>query len=385
MIVSNVKLVNWKNFQSCDVRLSERTFLVGANASGKSNFLDAIRFLHDLAKPGGGLQTAVSSRGGMKRLRCLAARQKAYVSVWVQLAETSGAEPVWEYRVDFVSVGGGVVKSAASIARETVCHLGDTILDRTKDSEDEDGETLKYTHLEQAFANKEFRDLKDYFEKVDYLNVVPQLVRESNSVVFSSEKEDYYGRNFLQRLGSLNENTRKAYFNRVGDALKKAVPQLADLSFVRDEMGTPHLEARYEHWRAQGSKQREDQFSDGTIRLIGFLFAVLDNKSALLLEEPESNLHTAVVSHLPELISRLQRSKREARQVIITTHSYEMLDNEGIGSDEVLLLCPSREGTTVVNTSEMEDVRAELEAGFTVADALMPLTKPDKVEQLSLF
>jgi predicted ATP-dependent endonuclease of OLD family len=47
VIITNVKLVNWKNFKSVDVQLRERMFVVGANASGKSNFFDVFRFLFD--------------------------------------------------------------------------------------------------------------------------------------------------------------------------------------------------------------------------------------------------------------------------------------------------------------------------------------------------
>lgn len=53
MYISRVKLYNWKNFRECDVRLSERCFVVGANATGKSNFLDVFRFLRDIVKEGG--------------------------------------------------------------------------------------------------------------------------------------------------------------------------------------------------------------------------------------------------------------------------------------------------------------------------------------------
>lgn len=53
MYISRVKLYNWKNFRECDVRLSQRCFAVGANATGKSNFLDVFRFLRDIVKEGG--------------------------------------------------------------------------------------------------------------------------------------------------------------------------------------------------------------------------------------------------------------------------------------------------------------------------------------------
>ncbi len=54
MIVSHITLKNWYDFQSVDVDLSNRVFLVGPNASGKSNFLDVFRFMRDIAKLGGG-------------------------------------------------------------------------------------------------------------------------------------------------------------------------------------------------------------------------------------------------------------------------------------------------------------------------------------------
>ncbi|HLA43889.1 MAG TPA: AAA family ATPase, partial [Aggregatilineales bacterium] len=65
MRFSRIELTNWKNFQHIEVDLPDRVFLIGPNASGKSNFLDAFRFLRDLARPGGGLQNACEVRGGV--------------------------------------------------------------------------------------------------------------------------------------------------------------------------------------------------------------------------------------------------------------------------------------------------------------------------------
>ena len=53
MRVTRLILKNWKNFPSVDVALGARVFLVGPNASGKSNLLDAIRFLRDVVVEGG--------------------------------------------------------------------------------------------------------------------------------------------------------------------------------------------------------------------------------------------------------------------------------------------------------------------------------------------
>ena len=59
MRITRVRLQNWKNFTNLDVSVRERTFLVGPNASGKSNFLDVIRFMMDMVRPGGGLERAL--------------------------------------------------------------------------------------------------------------------------------------------------------------------------------------------------------------------------------------------------------------------------------------------------------------------------------------
>lgn len=385
MIVKRIKLHNWKNFQNCDISLTERTFVIGANASGKSNFIDALRFLRDVSKQAGGLQYAVEERGGITKIRCLAARTSTDVRIVVELGEPDSNEATWTYELGFSHTGGGIMKNQVRINQERVYFNEQKkyILDRTKNSEEEDDETLKYTHLEQVSLNKEFRVIQSFFQSIEYLNIVPQFVRESSSAVHTRLKEDYYGRNFLERLAKKNERVRNSYFKKINQFLKIAVPQLSELSFRKDEMGVPHLEARYEHWRAKGSKQQEEQFSDGTIRLIGFLFCLIDCNGLVLLEEPEINLHSGIVAKLPEFIASIQRTKKQTQQVIITTHSYEMLANEDIGTNEVLLLQGSKEGTTIAKVSDVEHVKAVIDAGFSMAEAVLPQTKPSNIDALS--
>lgn len=382
MIVTRLKLENWKNFHQCNVRLSERCFVVGANASGKSNFLDVFRFLRDITRTGGGLQAAVASRGGMKKIRCLAARTRSFISIGTTLASSLENETEWEYKLAFKHVGGGIRRNEVAIIYEEVFHNGKCILKRHEDDPKEDNETLKYTHLEQPTTNKDFRELKVFFDNIQYLNVVPQLVRESGSLQFSGEKEDYFGRNFIRRLSILNERTRDSYFKKINEVLRLAVPQLENLSLVSDEMGVPHLEAKYVHWRASGSKQQEEQFSDGTLRLIGFLFALIDSAGLTLLEEPETNLHSAIVAQFPEFIAKIQRVRKDMRQVILTTHSFDILSNEGISGEEVLVLTNTKEGTDVSNVNDIIQIRAMLNAGFTIADAVIPYSMPKGIDQM---
>ena len=385
MIISKIELFNWKNFHRCEVGVQERCFVVGANAAGKSNFIDALRFLRDVAKQGGGLQTAVRVRGGITKIRCLAAREQSNVKLAIELSESDSRELCWHYELNFKHTGGGIRENQVKIVSEKVFSGREQryVLDRSAETLGEDEETLKYTYLEQPNANKDFRVIQQFLQNVEYLNVVPQMVRESASSSYSGDKEDYYGRNFLKRLALLNDNTRRSYFRKINEFLKLAVPQLEELSFVKDEIGVPHLEARYVHWRARGSKQQEMQFSDGTLRLIGFLFALIDSNGVLLLEEPEINLHPGIVAQFPEFIAKIQRVKKGGRQVFITTHSYDILSNEGIAPEEVLLLTNSPEGTEVEVLSNGEKAKNILAAGFSMADVVMPLTKPWSIESMS--
>ena len=385
MIISKIELFNWKNFHRCEVGVQERCFVVGANAAGKSNFIDALRFLRDVAKQGGGLQTAVRVRGGITKIRCLAAREQSNVKLAIELSESDSRELCWHYELNFKHTGGGIRENQVKIVSEKVFSGREQryVLDRSAETLGEDEETLKYTYLEQPNANKDFRVIQQFLQNVEYLNVVPQMVRESASSSYSGDKEDYYGRNFLKRLALLNDNTRRSYFRKINEFLKLAVPQLEELSFVKDEIGVPHLEARYVHWRTRGSKQQEMQFSDGTLRLIGFLFALIDSNGVLLLEEPEINLHPGIVAQFPEFIAKIQRVKKGGRQVFITTHSYDILSNEGIAPEEVLLLTNSPEGTEVEVLSNVEKAKNILAAGFSMADVVMPVTKPWSIESMS--
>jgi hypothetical protein len=161
------------------------------------------------------------------------------------------------------------------------------------------------------------------------------------------------------------------------------VPQLQELSLERDELGAPHLVGKYEHWRPQGAKQNERHFSDGTLRLLGLLWALQEGDGPLLLEEPELSLHSGVVRRLPHLIYRLQRARR--RQVFISTHSLELLTDPGIGGEETLMLIPSAEGTDIQVAGSVPEIRILLENGLSVAEVVLPHTEPKQVQQLELF
>jgi predicted ATPase len=378
-----LKLKNWRNFVNVDLAIGERLFLTGPNASGKSNLLDAFRFLRDIAKTGGGLQQAIRERGSLGKIRCLAARRYPDVEMEVSLEENSSANSItWRYSIGMRQESRG--QRRVLLSHEKVWRNDQILLERPNAEDKEDDWRLTQTHLEQIASNVSFRSVADTFQKTLYLHLVPQLLKHPNLANREAAGEDPFGLKFLDRIMSAPEKTRRARLRKIEQALKIAVPELENLTDIRDDRGLPHLEALYKHWRPQGGRQREDQFSDGTLRLIGLLWALLEGDDLLLLEEPELSLHAGVVSKLPALIWRLQKQKM--RQVIISSHSAEMLADRGIRATEVALLRPrGSEGTVVELAADNQDVRLLLEGGMAMSDAILPMTAPEEIEQMDLF
>jgi predicted ATPase len=380
MLASYILLRNWRNFVKVDLDLGSRVFLVGANASAKSNFLDAFRFLRDIAKQGGGLQKAISDRQGLSKIRCLAARRYPDVELELHLAEDAGGKPVWKYAIGIRQEPRG--HRQPHLTYERVWKGSAQVLDRPDKADNQDPLRLTQTHLEQINSNADFRDIAVFLQSTLYLHLVPQLLRHPQAFSGPEMPGDPFGRSFLERIARTPNKTRSARLRAIEKALTVAVPQLKQLSYV-EGLGVPHLESIYEHWRPHGGKQREDQFSDGTLRLIGLLWSMLEGDSLLLLEEPELSLNSGVVSRIPALMHRMQQRRR--RQIVVSTHSTELLSDKSIGAEEVLLLDPSPEGTTIRRASDIGEVRALLEGGFSVGEAILPRTVPEHASQLRLF
>lgn len=383
MYFTRLRLKNWRNFVAIDLALGERLFVTGPNASGKSNLLDVFRFLRDLAKDGGGLQLAVRERLGLTKIRCLAARRYPDVEIEVELSEVIDSNPAtWRYAIGLRQEQRGARR--AMLTYERVWYDGQQILDRPDSEDKADDQRLTQTHIEQIASNKAFRAVAETFEKTLYLHLVPQLLKYPGLANREATTEDPFGLKFLDRVMETPEKTRRARLRKIEQALKSAVPELEKLADTRDDRGHPHLEALYRHWRPHGGRQREDQFSDGTLRLIGLLWALLEGDSLLLLEEPELSLHPAIVAKLPALMWRIQRARQ--RQVMVTSHSSEIFGDKGIRPQEVALLRPNgSEGTTVCLASEKEEIRLLLEGGMTMAEAVLPSTAPSTADQLVLF
>lgn len=386
MYITYIKLKNWRNFREVEVKLIQNSYIIGPNAVGKSNLLDVFRFLRDICRPaGGGLQKAVDDRGGIAKLRCLHARRDPEVRIEIHFSEQIGDDaPIWRYILGFKPEGTGTHRLLVS--KEEVWKGSSTkpTLRRPDSDDKKDVQLLTETHLEQTRANSDFRELADFFSGITYLHLVPQLLKFGDRIGGNRLEDDPFGQGFLERIAKCPTKVRDARLRKINTALSVAVPQFKELRYKPDEInGRPHLEALYEHYRPHAGWQREEHFSDGTLRLLGIMWTLLEGNALLLIEEPELSLHQAVVEQIPLMISSIQKQQKQKRQIIISTHSEALLGNPGIDARGIIVLEPDREGSTIRSVNEEEG--KGLKSGLTVADVVLPQTRPKKIELLSLW
>lgn len=379
---TRIKLTNWRNFRRAEVTLERRAFFVGPNASGKSNLLDAFRFLRDLAVPtGGGLQAAVEHRQGISHLRSLFAGNPGFVEIDVDVGDDDNPRR-WSYRLRFTKDKGrdrAIIEEEEVFLRDT--HEEWPLLQRTIGSE-ADREALTQTHAEQTAQNRDFRDLVSFFASINYSNVVPQIVRDSFRQAKNSE--DPFGGDLVARMSATPAHLLKARMRSLNRALQVVVPDLSDVRIVHDPISAKHhLEAAIKTWRSNVRSLREREFSDGTLRLIGFIWAILDSRGPLLLEEPELYLNEEVVRQLSQLISRVQSRAARGRQVLISTHSLALISDPGIGLDEVLEISVDGNGSTVRRAGDDPTTRALVQAGISVGEATMGKLRAETRDRLA--
>ncbi|MDO5681654.1 MAG: AAA family ATPase [Propionibacteriaceae bacterium] len=375
MRITRVGASNWRNFKNINVLVDSRLFIVGPNASGKSNLLDLFRFMGDLAASGGGLSSALDRRGGLSKVRSLFARNNAGGRLVVDFTLADGQD-TRQYILSVKGAQGG--KNQPIVHEEVVIKNGEEILRRPDANDVEDPERLTQTHLEQISANQSFRPLAEYFSKVRYVHLVPQVIRNPRWLAGASGEA--HGSDFIAQMNATPQKTRDAWLRRMEKALKPVVPDFESLTIEVDATGQPHLIAGYRNWRERQAKQNEVDFSDGTLRLIGLLWTLVSapaNRGVLLLKEPELSLNAAIVRMLATMLAVAQRDA--TMQVLLSTHAPELLDDEGVLPREILVLRVTGDGSSAQLLSEIDEVADELAADLPKSDAVQSLVAPPEL------
>lgn len=116
------------------------------------------------------------------------------------------------------------------LRREIVRRGRDVVHERPGRADRSDPELLTQTSLEQVTANRDFREVAEFFKSVRYLRLVPQLVREPDRSV--GRVNDPFGGDFLEQVARTSNRKRESRLRRITRALKVAVLQLDELTWT---------------------------------------------------------------------------------------------------------------------------------------------------------
>jgi predicted ATPase len=103
-LIARVVLKNYKSIARCAVRLRRLMFLVGPSGSGKSNFLDALRFVSDALNTS--LDHALRDRGGIQEVRRRSGGHPNHFSIALEFQLPDGTAGQYEFRIGARPQGG---------------------------------------------------------------------------------------------------------------------------------------------------------------------------------------------------------------------------------------------------------------------------------------
>lgn len=336
--ITRVMLQSYKSIARCDVLMHPLTVLVGPNGSGKSNFLDALRFVADSL--GTTLDQAIRDRGGVNDVRRRSSGHPNHFGIRIELALPGDSNGCYAFQVGSARGGGFTVQ------RERCVVMTDTIHRFDSDGRQVTGtlEAPRIASADRLFlvaasGYPEFRPVYDALSGMSFYNLTPGVIREhqppdAGDVLLRD------GQNLASVIGRL-EQTAPAAKQRLEAFLGRIVPGLEGiarraygaretLEFRQAVKGSAHP------WQFAAASM-----SDGTLRAVGVLASLLqvtprkDNLRTVTLvgiEEPEVALHPAAAGVLLDALLEASRNV----QVVITTHSPDLLDSTQIPTDAIL-------------------------------------------------
>ncbi len=311
--ITGITVSNYKSIgREQHIPLGPMTVLVGPNGSGKSNVVDVLTFVRDAMYLG--LSGAITDRGGINAVRHKSSRRSSSISIKLDIElKSRPASYLFEIIKDQVKYEAARVSTDLDEAYFTVTQgkwYGPQGL--------EPKVSPTSLALPTVAGDKRFTPLFDLLSRLVIYSIYPDTLRQPQK--YNPDKPMHkHGDNWVSILQDQKQSTWEpeivAGLNRLtGDIKGLKVNRIAN-----------YLVAQFRH-KPEGRSQWFDaaQESDGTLRVAGILTALLQEPPLPIIgiEEPELTVHPGA---LPLLMDYLRQASKQS-QVIITTHSPELLD-----------------------------------------------------------
>lgn len=334
--MTRVVLRNYKSIGLCDVHLQPLTYLVGVNGSGKSNFLDALHLVRDALN--GSLDNALNERGGLSEVRRRSSGHPTHFGVRLEFQLANGPYGYYAFNVGALKDRGYEVQTEECVV-DGVGRGPFFQIDRGRVRACSEptfpAVTSDRLALVAASGLAGFRPVFDALTSMGFYNLNPKLMRElqkpqEGRLLRPAGENIASVVGHLERFGNGQMTTIQDYLQTVVPMVhgveRKQVGPMETLEFRQDTAGARHP------WRFLAQNM-----SDGTLRALGVLVALFqenrDHSPTLVgIEEPETALHPSASSALREALGRASTRT----QVIVTSHSPELLDDRSLAADSLL-------------------------------------------------
>ncbi len=359
----------------CTVVLGPLRFLVGQNGAGKSNFLDALRFTADSLNTS--VEHALRDRGGITEVRRRSSGHPTHFGIELQWELPNGQHGSYSFRIGSRPNVGFEVQHESCLV-----HSGDA-LETAFSYEVRSGQVEKCslpTHpaaasdrlfLVAVSGQPEFRPIYDALCRMGFYNFNPDVIRELQAPDLG-EVLAGDGRNLASVLKRLSDDEIGGHMPRIIELLGRVVPGITAVSH-KPQGKKETLEFRQ---LVAGSKDAwrfdAENMSDGTLRALGVLVALFQSPAAarhrvplIGIEEPETALHPGASAVLR--FALLEASQQT--QVIVTSHSPDLLDDKAI-TEDMILSVTSLEGNSIIGRIDSVSRGAIREHLFTAGELL---------------
>lgn len=336
IFLTRVVLRNYKSIGNCDVRLQPLTYLVGANGSGKSNFLDALHLVRDALS--GSLDNALNERGGLAEVRRRSSGHPNHFGIRLEFNLPSGEQGHYAFNIGAVKGGGYEVQFeecvVSGFGKGPYYQIERGKLKRSSE-ETFPSVTADRLALVAVSGMTAFRPVFDALTSMGFYNLNPKLMRELQKPQEGRLLKSI-GENIASVIGHL-ERVAPEQVKIIQEYLQTVVPMVHGIE--RKQIGPMEtLEFRQEMAGANHPwRFLAQSMSDGTLRALGVLTALFQGNrdyapTLVGIEEPETALHPAASAALREALVRASVHT----QIIITSHSPDLLDDPDLSVDALL-------------------------------------------------
>lgn len=396
-----LKVQNFKSFKEIDLELKQFNVIIGANASGKSNFVQIFNFIKDIREQG--LDNAISLQGGIEYLRNFKLGQEQNLVIELKIVLPRKAQmrmplsrslkskhdlyytgATWEFELRFGKRSGfKIVRDVWKVdiaayerdnRKKANQNTRGTIEITTKEGTvhynlimprefslsknfsrywRREQISNKKVILEWAFAlDYLFPEITNFFDKLMVYDFDPKLAKKTAQLTGKFEL-NHDGSNLAIIVKDVisNKGAKRKFSNLITDLLP----------FVKS-VGTENFADKSILFTLTENYFKKHSLpslllSDGTINITALIIALYFQPNSLtIIEEPERNIHPFLISKVIEMMN----DASSLRQIMVTTHNPEIVKYADL--ENLFTVRRNSDGySEIIRSSDQQEIKTFLE------------------------